>query len=266
MLNDLGIGTAVGVEIGYTTIGDGEAGSFNMSAYHLDLVGDIAIGPNVELFGRVPLMMAVPEDDPLIGDIDSDSGLGNIMLGGRMIVPSGSVEIGLNGAIYLPTADELDFTDEDGLSTYAGFIGNIPRDPAKFYPDTLCIRPGVSGRIPVAGHGYFQVDASLLMLFYSGDQDLDDEQANFLHVTFGGAFPVTQNTAIVAELATLGDVFDEGDDGIVGEENDWMHSLELGVRQELGRMSLGARVYFPLEEELRDQEIIGVGVELLGRM
>ncbi len=255
VMADLSDTRLLGAEVSWGVMGEGD-----VQAYLLDVVIDYALSPTLKFFGRIPFVYA-DFNLPFQGD-DSGSALGNVQAGARVISPLGpDKHAGATLQVSLPTGPSpFSGSGTDGLAAAAGTNLHLPDDLGRYFGDILTVRAGGDLRL-LAGKGFVQGGALVNMFFYTGDEDVSDEQVNYLYLFAGGGAFLTPELAVMAELATWADAFDELDGG----EN-FRHSLSLGLRYEAGSASIGGRFTFYPDESARDDGMRMLTLDVMARL
>lgn len=228
-----------------------------------DLIGDAAVvggsvfahlslSEHFTLTGRVPFAYA---DYEIAGVEDDGLALGNLSLGGQLSNAGhyhGSDEralLGLTARVYLPTASD------EGSSGVAADLASayfIP-DPGRYLVDTTTLRLRGDFRYEV-GQIFFQAEGALDFFFVDEGEDVLGAL-----IGLGAGVSLSPYLALLGELNTVTDIL-EDDEG----EN-FLHTLDLGIRYHDAGLMLGARLYVPLDERLRDADVLGLGVDLAAR-
>lgn len=227
-------------------------GEVDATTFNLDVFAQAEVSPNVIVFGRLPIQYGrLSVDD----ESESGSGLGNITGGAMFVSRSGATSFGGGGSISLPTAPD---DGEGALGASANAQVHIV-DFGLYLPDTTTIRLHGDLRIE-QGKAFFQGRGGVDYLSF--DDGETDDTLKLLRIGLAGGTLISPTTALLAELTTLSDIL-EDDDGF-GDEEEWIHILELGVRTRSGNTLFGARIYLPLDEEFRDANTMGLGVDVSG--
>ncbi len=224
-----------------------------------DLAADIRLAPHWVLLARMPFSHVSVDGDPALADC-CELALGNLTLGGRGLWSTvhGSSRSVLGGELSasVPTASD---DGERGISAAAAAFARLPHDPGRYAPNTTTIRFTLLGQFY---NRWFLVDAEggVQLFLYDGDVPGDDDSDVGLRLALAAGIRATYTVAILAELSSLflsDDKFAGGDDTVT--------SLDLGVRYASQSLIFGARVYLPLDPELRDLDMLGVGLDVGGR-
>lgn len=196
---------------------------------------------------RVPLALA---NRPPGGDC-CDAALGNVVAGARWVGGAARTRWGAELGLGLPTAS--DGEDRFYAAEVAG-TANLPHDPGRWLPYDLT-SARLDGYYAVAepGGAFVQADVGF-QYWYLGDPGQSDWIAR-LGVAGGGE--LSTRLALVAELTTV--LSTAPDRGVPDE---LYHAIDLGVRYRRGGVTVRARLYVPLDEELRDTDTLGLGLDV----
>jgi hypothetical protein len=248
--------TSIAAEFQYTMWTEHPpTGDVDYTSITLDLGADIRIAPHFVLLARMPLSHA--STDP--GDCCALA-LGNFTLGGRGLwssvgATSRSV-IGGELSASLPTASD---SGERGISAAASAFAQLPHDPGRYAPNTTTLRLKLMGQFY---NRWFLVDAEAggQLYLYDGDVPGDNDYDLGLRLALAAGIRATYTVAILAELSSLF----LSDDEFAGN-NDTVTSVDLGVRYASQALILGGRVYIPLDSEMRDRDMLGIGLDVGAR-
>jgi hypothetical protein len=220
-----------------------------------DLAADIRIAPHWVLLARVPFTR-LGVDQPATSCCDL--ALDNLTLGGRglwaTVFGDGNRSVlGAELTVSLPTASD---SDNRGLSTAGAALAHLPHDPGLWAPNVTTVRlTGISqfyGRYLLA-----HVETGLQLYFFDKDVAGDDHLDAGIRLAAALGIRPTYTLSILAELNALlvfsNDKFAPGDDTT--------SSLDLGIRYGSNRGIFGARVYVPLDPQLRDLSMLGFGLD-----
>jgi hypothetical protein len=174
-------------------------------------------------------------------DFGSESGLGNLEVGGLYAIP-GDVPVILRGGIALETA-----SDDDAFIALITGVHRIT-DAGAHMPDTTSLRLSVSPMLR-QGQGYFRADAGLDLPLGHDFVDM------FLRFNVAGGIDLG-GVALQGELVNIIEISD-GD-------NDTVHVLGLGVRyldHPVVQPSLTLAI--PLDSDVRDliDFVLVIGVD-----
>ena len=200
------------------------------------------VDPEVGAGGYVQLPIGYVSND-----MDSDTALGNLEIGGIYIprLQSQTMTLVLHGGVTLPTAPE----DESALiGTFAGYLR--VHDLYQTIPKGTSVRLGVSPLFH-SGQLYGRID-------FGVDINLDnasDEKADpAIHFNIGGGAWVSPQVALTLELSSLTvlDDIDNDDDNLVNGT--------LGARFYAGTVAPYIGVTVPLDNDVSD--FINLGLTL----
>ncbi len=239
VMGDLPNQTWLGGEVGV-----GTADFADLSMIHLTGLFEWALNPTTEIYGRVP--MARVENDFFDG-----STLGNITVGGRMIWPSpGSNNTwSAHAAVSLPTASD---SGDSGAAAGVMAAFELPHDGGWWAPETSTLRVG--GNFGLQQQSFFlQAELGLHFLFVDNSDD-----ALLLKYAFAAGVGVGTALAIVGEISGYSDALDDDTFG----NDDTRTSIDLGVRWRGQSILVGGRLYLPLDEVYRDDDVIGLMVDV----
>lgn len=216
---------------------------------------DIALTNHLTLNARLPIAYA--DYEVVLGPIaieDSGFGLGNLALGMRYgDAPhhhDGSRLLWALGArVSLPTASDGD--DSAIVNNIAqAFI--VP-DPARYALDTTTLR--LSGDIRHEAEPiFFQAEVALDFFLI---EDSDDAVGALLGLGLG--FKLSPYLALLGELTTVSDIFEDS------EGENFVHTVDLGLRYHTPAVMMGVRAYIPLDEVYRDADVFGFGIDVAAR-
>jgi len=225
-----------------------------LSVMTLDLHGQFAIRPNLTVFGRMPVSHA--SFDALDGSEETDTGIGNLSLGGRFTMPtSNRMIVGGTLAIALPTAS----IDED--SGFASFIAATARFPVlgRYLPETMTVSASAEFRHDAER---FFVQGQLGLDLHMPEEELGDEDLSLLRAGLAGGIKLTPQLALIGEFTTISAILEDTSD----EDDVFLHWVDIGVRYSLARAVIGARVFIPVDEEFDELvDPVGLGVDVTAR-
>lgn len=208
--------------------------------------GHFAASPAVTVDVRLPLSFSYFDDPGILGE-DSEAAIGNLSLGvqgharrrngfhSRMIYGGGFV-------IYVPTA-----SDEGAAAFVAGAAGqlSIP-DPGRWLVNTTTAR--LRGDMRFESNAlFFQAELNLDLFFTDGDDDID------LALGVGPGVKLNEELALLMELS------------ISNLDDDEQITVDLGMRYHMRTILAGFRLYLPLSDPFRDNDLIGAGFDIAGR-
>jgi hypothetical protein len=213
-----------------------------------DIMADIKLAPHWVLLVRLPFSDVSIDDN----DDTSKLALGNLTVGGRglwaTLFDSGLRSVvGFDVSVSLPTASD---GVARGGSAGAGAFAHLPHDPGLYAPNTT------TGRLTALAQFYgryfmMQAEAGFQLFFFDGDgDDLDTG----VRLALGAGVRATYTIAILAEFNALLVSSDGFGDKTVT-------SFDLGIRYNSLGLIFGARAYIPIDSELRDLDMIGVGLD-----
>ncbi len=261
-LPDLSGLTSVGLDVQYTTWTvplplDTEQ-QFTSSTF--DLVVDVAIAPHWVLVARMPFVYGDVELRPVDNDGCCGFGLGNLTLGVRGLysrLHGDGLRSVLGGELSLSLATAGDDGDDAGAAVIAA-IARRPHDPGRYLPNTWT--PRLTGHAQIySGVFMVQIEAGLHFFLYDDDVPGDDSDIA-LRLALAAGVRVNAEWAILAELNNM--LFADDDDD---SDDDTVSSADLGVRYGAENVVVGLRLYLPLDEEARDVDMFGIGIDLGAR-
>jgi hypothetical protein len=201
-------------------------------------------GPRFAAYGNLGL--AHGRNDALDG-----TSLTNLTFGGSYLISRrGDGASALVMSVSLPTASD---SGDAAAMAFAHGAFHIA-DPGRFFPETTTFRVGGDWARRF-GKAFFQLEGGVHALFADGDDEV------LLRLGVGGGAWVGRRVALVGELTTMA-YFLTDEDG----EEDFLTTLDAGMRFLLNKGQLGARLYIPLDESTRDADMLGFGVDLLLRL
>jgi hypothetical protein len=218
----------------------------------LDLSGQFKVAPKFLITALLPIAYA--DVDVALVDDDDGLGLGNLRVGGLFTSTSprgngGLMRLGLGFAVSLPTASD---SDEAGAAALLNALFFIP-DFSRTLPNTTAIH--LHGDVRHEGAG----------LFFQGQLGLDhllleDEQEDLSLLRFGlaGGFSFTSHMAALLELTTISNLLEDDE----GDDEEFVHTLDVGMRYHDPTTIAGARIYIPLDDQLRDADMLGFALDI----
>jgi hypothetical protein len=223
-----------------------------------DVLAELSIAPHWVLLGRLPLAYhSVEDDEDIVGDPDCcGAAIGNATLGVRVLDSSAQRStrsvIGGELTVSLPTAPD---SDEGGFTAASAALAHLPHDPGRYLPDTTTIRFAGGGQL-YADKFFIQGGGGLDIFVFDDDAFGDDDTDLALRLGGAAGFRATHELAILAEMNGI--ILLDNDD----DENDAFSSIDVGIRYGTDSLLLGLRAYIPLDDELRDVDMFGVGLDL----
>jgi hypothetical protein len=224
---------------------------------------DLALTPEITLSGRLPIAYARAETTVLGADLeDSGTLLGNGALGARfMSQASRQVRAGGGVFVNLPTATGDD-DPEDLVDPAAAATGVRLFHLERYIPDTTTL--AVHGDVRFDVERAFLQGQVVYMHLIADDEDAGEgQEGDLLRLSAAAGFWVTPLLAVMGELTTLSTSLDDDIQLNAGDEDeDFFHSLDVGVRYADAQWSLGARFHLPLDDVFRDDtELLGGGAD-----
>jgi len=225
---------------------------------------DVALTPQITLSGRLPVAYAQATNTVLGAELDeSDTMLGNAALSARfMSQASRSARAGGGVFVNLPTASGDD-DPEDLVNPQAAVTGVRIFHLERYIADTTTL--GVHGDVRFdLGRAFVQGQVVYMHLIADDEDAAEGQDADLLRLGVAAGFWLTPMVAAMGELTTLSTSLDDdiqlnGSD----EDEDFFHSLDIGLRYAGAQWSLGARFHLPLDDLFRDDtELLGGGADL----
>ena len=267
ILPDLSGLTIIGVDLQLTHWTDqivlGDDG-FEVDETNLtyDLFADLSIAPHWVLLARLPLTYHSWGFDDDVPEAVQDqleccgAAIGNATLGVRVLDSAAQSStrsvIGGELTVSLPTAPD----DGDGaIAAISTAFARLPHDPGRYAPNTTTIRFAGGGQL-YADRFFVQGGAGLDIFVFDDDSIGDDDTDLALRLGGAAGFRATLELAILAEMNGI--IFLDNDDN----ENDAFSSVDLGIRYGTDSLVLGLRGYLPLDDIMRDVDMLGVGLDL----
>lgn len=211
------------------------------------IFGHFSLTDSIALEARLPLAYS---KFTIMGVEDDGVALGNLALGFQISnhAPHHVHEralYGLSLMAHLPTASN------DGTSQTAATIASayfIP-DPGRYLVDTTTLR--------LRGDFRYEVESLFFQLEGALDFEIRDGAEDRTNVVLGTGlgFKLSPYFALLGELTTVSDILEDS-----GGEN-FIHTLDLGMRYHDPGVMFGFRVYVPLDERLRDANVLGIGAD-----
>lgn len=255
--------THAGVDVFFGTIDADEGGALftaRAKVVTFEPYLDFALTPQLTLWGRLPIAYASAETTILaVEQQESDTLLGNAALGARfMTQASYDLRAGGGVSVHLPTADA---DDADGNFVDPPLAVSIVRffQLERYAVDTTTL--GGHGDLRFdAGRGFLQGQVAYMHLLA---EDEDAEDADLLRFGVAAGFWVTSTVATMAELTTLSTILDDDVQFDASDEDeDFFHSLDVGLRFAQPQGSLSLRFHLPLDDVFRDSDLLGGGADL----
>ena len=215
--------------------------------FDLSLRAGLRLGERVRVSGEIPVAHAR-------AGAGGGTTLGNVTAGISSILSQsagadGSQTVSAGGSVSFPTA-----SSEGDRRAAAEALGRFHvDDPGLYRPETTAVRLHGDYRIR-SGNLSFQ---SQLGLHTHVIEDTDDEL--LLRAGLAGALHLSSAVALLSELTTISRAIDDAG----GEQ--FLHTLDVGLRYRAGTTRFGLRVYVPLDDSLRQQQMFGVGVNVATR-
>jgi len=243
--------TSIALDFQYTTWN--EPGNVDVTALTFDLDADVTLAEHWQIFAKLPLSDA-SIDDPAAANDCCELALGNITVGGRGLwsaLYTGGLRSVVGGelSVSLPTAND---NGERGESAATAAFARLPQDPGRYSPDVTTIRFNILAQF-YSRWFLFHTELGPQLFIFNDDANGDDNIDLGVHLGFGAGIRATYTIAILAELNAFLFDFGAGDDSVL--------SVDLGLRYNSGGALFGLRLYLPLDSELRDLDMIGVGVD-----
>jgi hypothetical protein len=227
-------------------------------AFNFDLVAEVAVAPHWVLLGRLPLSYVDVEELPPVFETCCGFALGNATLGVRGLT-SGRSRSGARSVFggelsaSLPTASD---GGESAAASASTALAQLPHDPGRYLPDTTTLR--LAGGAQLYGRRFLvQAGGGLDAFLYS--DSIDDDDSDFaLRLGVAAGFRATPQLAILAELSGLLFL----DDGAGSTRNDGIAAADIGLRYGGDSVVFGVRAYLPIDGQLNDYDMIGLGADL----
>jgi hypothetical protein len=250
-LGDLGDGRVAGLEINF---GHMSSGDYDVSVMAFDLHLDAHVTPYLKVFARVPILYGHASGG---GDSTSDTGIGNLSFGGRLVRSSGAgqgrVHLGLGASVGLDTASD---DTENVIYGAASFPFHL-EDPFRYIANVTTLQ--LEGDLQVQ-QGMLSLQAQVALQHFVLD-DADDR--NYLKLNVGLAAQILPQVSLIGEVVTLCDAIDDDEDTL--NDDDFVHTLNLGARISTGQLDVAPRLILPLDEDFRDEDAIGFAVDVVGK-
>ena len=159
--------------------------------------------------------------------------------------------VAVGASLSFPTADD---NGDGSLAAGVHSAFRVP-DPGKYFPDTTTIRVFSDWRTG-SDEWFFQGELGMHALVH----DNADDQILF-RLGLGAGVAVSPMAALIAELTTMTDILDD-DNGA----EDFLHTLDLGVRFLGGSSIFGIRLYVPLDDSMRNRDALGFAFDFAARL
>lgn len=239
-------GTGVAVE--YRRLSEEDVDLDAMSAVYY-LIGHVQAGRDMQVLVELPFARYGAGDEPIFGEDDPSTALGNLYLGVRRPVSSGrsAFDVGLR----LPTTDE-DFSAGAALGQLTSLLDRL----GAYSPETVTLSGGVGGSTMPSDDAELRGRIGLLYQKYTGDFDADDEA--FAHIR-GQAFMTFDAVRVGGGVETL---FVLTTSGNAGERSLLGATLVAGY--DFGTVALGAQLHLPIDEDYGNviDRVLGLSVEV----
>jgi len=221
----------------------------------LDVAADIKLAPHWMILARLPVSHVSIDGDPINPDC-CDFALGNVTLGGRglwaTLFDSGSrAVVGGELSFSIPTASD---GGSRAISAGTAAFAQAPHDPGRYAPNTTTVRLTTLAQFYSRWfllHG----EVGMQLYFYDGDAPGNDSSDIGIRLALAAGIRATYKVAILGELSSMlfySNKFTGSDSAT---------SLDLGVRYGSGGGFFGLRFYLPVNQELRDVDMFGVGLD-----
>jgi hypothetical protein len=272
ILPDLSGLSVVGVDFQYTSFSEEVLGvDSNFTSLTFDLAAEIAVAPHWMILGRLPMgyVGLTLDPEPPADDDCCGFALGNATVGIRGLdsnLARGSTWLVSGGelTVSLPTApDRGDGSPDDNDAATAATINafaHLTDSPGRYLIDTTTIR--LIGSAAAYDERFFlQGGVGLHAFIYDDDRS---EDGDFLfHLGLAGGIRATPEIAAVLEVATniLLDNDGDGSGDVADNDEDVVTSVNLGARYGGEAATVGARLYFPLDDTFRDLDMFGIGID-----
>ncbi|MEO8701219.1 MAG: hypothetical protein ABI867_14305 [Kofleriaceae bacterium] len=253
--------TSVGLDLQYTrwtVVPPPPAGDIDFTALTFNIAADIKLAPHWVLLGRLPLSRVSVDGDPLLDDC-CEVAFGNLTVGARGLWAS-LFDNGMRAvaggelSLSLPTASD---GGERGISAAGAALAQLPHDPGLYAPNTTTARLTTMAQL-YSRRFLVQAEAGLQLYFYDSDVPGDDSSDLGIRLALGAGIRATYTVAILVELNAL---LVSANDNNFAIGDDSPMSLDLGLRYNSGAAIFGARLYVPVDDGLRDLDMIGFGLD-----
>ena len=226
-------------------VGNPQLGPIDTTALAGGLYGHVAASPNISVDARLPL--AFVYFDPEVMGEDSEAAIGNLSVGvqGTARRRQGfrtTVLFGGGFVIYVPTSSD----DGPALFSVASARALALPDPGRWFVDTTTARLRGDLRFE-SGAVFFQSELDLDLHFTDGDDDID------VVLGLGPGVKASDELAFLMELS-ISEITDDED-----------ITVDLGVRYHTHGILAGFRIYLPLSDPFRDDDVIAAGMDIAGR-
>jgi hypothetical protein len=218
---------------------------FHVTVIALEPTLSLTLTPRWTLTGRIPI-------GHVASDVRDGTTLGNATIGAIYLFSSrgrrhdlrrGALDFSLS----FPTAAD---GGDAGFAARTHAVFRVP-DPGLYFPKTTTVRVHGNYRADV-GQVFFQGQFGMHVLVIQRADDL-----LLLRLGLAGGVHVSPQVALIAELTTMSDILDDRQ-----TREDFLHTLDLGMRFSGATSTFGARLYYPLDDSLRNGlHIIGVGFD-----
>ncbi|MSP17283.1 MAG: hypothetical protein EXR73_11880 [Myxococcales bacterium] len=222
-----------------------------VTAVTLDVVTELAMKKQVVIGFRVPLSFVQAPGVPVFNPLCCGFQNGNLGFFSRVHFNKGPWRVGLDGGFSLSTAPDGDLDALDGGDSAAST--HLTHDPSRYLPDSGTARLGASTLLRAARF-FLQTEAALLVVQSTPGFGEQDDTLVKLDGAMG--LRLFYSVTLVAGVNTTWTAAQNG------AADDWLHSVEGGLRFTAGNVDVGMRFYYPLDQVLRDLKMIGGGLEL----
>ena len=238
-----------GVALEYRRISDDDFDMDPLSGVYY-LLGHANAGRELQVVAELPFARFGAGDEPLFGEDDPTTALGNVYLGVRR--PSGGGRSAFDVGVRVPTMDGDDFTPAGAIGQLSSVLDRF----GAFSPESFVITGGAGGSTHPSESAELRGRLGIVYYKYLGDFDVDDQAIARLT---GQALMGFDAFRLGGGLETL---FVLTGDGNAGERS--LIGATLMGRYDFGPVLLGAQLHLPVDEDYKNfaDRIFGLSVEV----
>lgn len=221
---------------------------------------DLALTEQITMWGRLPVAYTRARTTVLgLEQEESATLLGNAGLGARFMGQvSHELRAGAGVLVHLPTADA---DDADGNFVDPPLTTSVVRlfQLERYAVDTTTLGAHADVRFDL-GRGFLQGQLVYLRLVA---EDEDAEDSDLLRLGLAAGYWISPTIAAVGELTTLSTILDDDVQfDAEDEDEEFFHSLDVGLRFAQPQFALALRFHVPLDDVFRDSDLLGGGADL----
>jgi hypothetical protein len=238
----------------------------------IEVFADCELAPHWLLVARMPFVYTNEESHPVDLSDCCNPGAGNLTVGVRRLFSSVEDQgwhwvLGFDVLLSVATAsDEHDRTASAAAKAAAAFARQT-HDPGRYLPNTWT--PRLTGHAQLSSTRFLlQAEAGLHFFLY--DDVANDDYDLAVRVALAAGIRANAKLAFVLELNNM--IFLAEDDRAelhfypaILHSNETVSSIDVGLRYEGQGFAAGLRIFVPLDDSLRDLDMLGVGADVSAR-